>query len=147
MKILGDKWTLLILRDIFNGVRRFDELHAHLGAPRALLTQRLRQLEDDRILTRREYREPGKRTRYEYRLTPKGFDLQHILVALREWGDRHTNPPGKHPWELIEKDSGEQVRLALIRDSDHQVVDNRAVTMRPGPGLKLVKGAKKKKSA
>ena len=142
--MLGDKWTLLILRDVFNGIRRFEELHEHLGAPRALLTRRLRHLEEDGILKRREYREPGTRTRYEYRLTHKGFDLQHILVALREWGDRHTNPPGEHPWDLIEKDTGEHVRLALIRESDHQVVDERAVTMRPGPGARPAKGTKNK---
>jgi DNA-binding HxlR family transcriptional regulator len=146
MKILGDKWTLLILRDAFNGIHRFADFQSHLGIPRALLTRRLRTLEDAGILERREYREPGARPRREYRLTAKGFDLQHILVALREWGDAHVNPPGAYPWELVEKDTGERVRLALVRECDGQVVADRAITARPGPGIRMTRDGKSKRA-
>ena len=87
-------------------------------------------------MEKRPYQEPGERRRYEYRLTAKGIDLQFVLIALREWGDRHVNPPGQHPVDLVEKETQEPVRLQLARASDGQAVSPRNVRVVPGPGFK-----------
>ncbi len=137
MKILGDKWTLLIIRDAFNGIKRFEDFRTHLDIPRALLSRRLRDLEDQGILQREPYREPGKRARHEYILTKKGADLRHILIALKEWGNEYVNGIGAHPLDLVDRDSGEGVKLSLVRESDHRPVDPRRLELRPGPGLRL----------
>jgi len=134
MAIIGVKWSLLILRDLFGGLRRFDDLQAHLGAPRALLSKRLRKLEEAGIVSRVAYRDPGERTRFEYRLTDRGADLRPILIALKEWGDLHVNEPGQEPTELVDKQTGQRVRLALVRDGDGAAVDVRDLRMVPGPG-------------
>ncbi|MCP5368746.1 MAG: helix-turn-helix transcriptional regulator [Hyphomicrobiales bacterium] len=134
MDILGEKWTLLVLRDLFAGVRRFDEMQARLGAPRALLSKRLRRLEDAGIVQRVAYREPGARARHEYRLTDKGKDLNTILVALKEWGDRWVNAPGRAPTDLVDRETGAPVRLALVRGGDGREVTARDLRMVPGPG-------------
>src|SRR5690348_13077097 len=89
VEVLGDRWTMLVLRDVFNGVRRFDDLSRHLGIARDVLTKRLASLVDEGVLERRPYQEPGRRTRYEYRLTQAGLDLRPVLIALIEWGDRY----------------------------------------------------------
>ena len=84
--LVGDKWSMLVLRDVFRGVRRFDELCADLGMSRAVLTERLKRLVDAGVLTRVPYQE--RPVRYEYRLTPMGVELSPMLVALMRWGDR-----------------------------------------------------------
>src|SRR5688500_18965749 len=86
--VLGEKWTLPILRDVFLGIRRFEELQRRLGAPRQVLADRLAGLVDYGVLERREYQEPGQRRRYEYRLTDAGRELFPVLSSLREWGDK-----------------------------------------------------------
>src|ERR1051326_8479167 len=89
LAILGEKWTFIVLRDVFLGIRRFDDFVEHTGIPRQVLTNRLASLVDQGLLRRESYREPGERARHEYRLTEKGIDVYPILVALREWGDRY----------------------------------------------------------
>ena len=135
LQVLGDKWTLLIIRDAFNGIKRFDDFCAQTGAPRAIVTSRLKHLIEAGILQLELYQEPGSRPRQQYVLTTKGLDLQHILIALREWGDSHVNEPGEHPLELVDKDSGESVHLGLVRSSDNTLIDGRYVRLRGGPGL------------
>ncbi|MCW9035248.1 MAG: helix-turn-helix transcriptional regulator [Rhodospirillales bacterium] len=135
MAVLGDKWTLLILRDAINGVSKFDDFQEHLGAPRAMLSKRLDLLEKEGIMEKHPYQVPGERQRFEYKLTPKGWDLQHIMIALMEWGDKHITEPQLRPVELVERDSGEPVRLQLVRKSDNQLVDARNIMNRPGPGI------------
>jgi DNA-binding HxlR family transcriptional regulator len=83
--IIGDRWSLLILRDAFRGIRRFDEFHRDLGIARNLLTDRLNKLVEHGIFDKIAYQE--RPVRYEYRLTPKGIDLSPSLVALMKWGD------------------------------------------------------------
>lgn len=87
--VVGEKWTLLILRDVFRGLNRFSQLEQNLGCPKTLLSQRLRKLVDEGILTKESYREEGQRTRAAYQLTDKGRDLGHILLALQNWGLKH----------------------------------------------------------
>ena len=93
--ILGEKWTFIVLRDVFLGIRRFDDFIEHTGIPRQVLSNRLASLVDQGLLRRESYQEPGERARYEYRLTDKGMDAYPILVALREWGDKYTGRDGR----------------------------------------------------
>lgn len=88
-ELLGDRWTLLILREAFYGVARFDDLQADLQAPRAMLSQRLARLVSEELLQRVPYQEPGGRARFEYRLAPRGRALSIALMALMDYGDRH----------------------------------------------------------
>src|SRR5947209_12110312 len=85
---LGERWTLLVLREAFYGVRRFDDFQHNVGCARNVLSSRLARLVDRGILRREPYREPKSRPRFEYRLTEKGRDLYPILIALMQWGDR-----------------------------------------------------------
>jgi DNA-binding HxlR family transcriptional regulator len=86
LQVVGEKWALLVVRELFLGNRRFDRIAANTGAPRDILTSRLRSLERAGIVTRRPYQERPQR--FEYRLTESGRDLQPVLLALRTWGDR-----------------------------------------------------------
>lgn len=88
LEILGERWTLLIVRDVFNGRRRFDQLQEGLGVARNVLTTRLGRLLEEGILERRAYQQ--RPTRYEYLLTEKGIDLWPVLIAMLDWGDRYT---------------------------------------------------------
>src|SRR5687768_2576423 len=83
---IGDRWTLLIIREAFGGVRRFDDYQAHLEIARNVLTDRLQRLVDTGILEKRAYQD--KPARYEYRLTESGRDLYGIIVNLMAWGDK-----------------------------------------------------------
>jgi DNA-binding HxlR family transcriptional regulator len=93
LEVIGERWTLLVVRDLFLGTRRFDEFQRNLGIARNVLQARLTRLVDAGIVTRTPYQE--RPLRHEYRLTEKGLDLWPVLHALRSWGDRHTEgePP------------------------------------------------------
>src|ERR671930_1495443 len=93
LDIVGEKWTLLILRESFYGLRRFEDLQSAVGCARNVLSARLAKLVDEGILERRPYREPGSRDRHEYVLTEKGLDLFPALIALLQWGDRWQAGP------------------------------------------------------
>lgn len=133
MDILGDRWTMLVLREVFNGVRRFDEIQSHLGISRSVLTDRLTRLIDDGVLERQPYREPGDRQRYEYRLTDMGKDLQTLLVALMDFGDRWLGDEGP-PVIVRHADCGSPVHARLVCDDEHLVARRRDVYMDVGPG-------------
>ena len=92
LSIVGERWTLLVVREVALGVRRFDELQAATSAPRAVLSDRLRRLIDAGVLEPRAYHVPGSRTRQEYGLTAAGLDLLPVLSALSDWGERHLSP-------------------------------------------------------
>jgi DNA-binding HxlR family transcriptional regulator len=130
LSVVGEKWSLLVLREAFFGVRRFADFQRVLGAPRAVLTDRLATLVDEEILRRVPYQDEGERQRHEYRLTQKGIDLYPTLVALMQWGDRYLSD-GDVPVELEHKDCGASVRLALVCDAGHEVSGAREV--RPVP--------------
>ncbi|AYZ32221.1 helix-turn-helix domain-containing protein [Serratia sp. FDAARGOS_506] len=118
--LLGDRWTLLILREAFYGVRRFEELRENIGASRQALSGRLNVMVQQELLTKRAYREPGERERYEYVLTSKGRSLGPILVALMAWGHQHILHDTPHV-QLVNKHSGLPVQLALM-DTQGNVV-------------------------
>jgi DNA-binding HxlR family transcriptional regulator len=135
LAVLGDRWTLLVLREAFNGVRRFEELQRRLGIARDVLTVRLNRLVEEGVLARVPYREPGRRERHEYRLTAKGVDAYPVLVALMAWGDRHEADPEGPPVELEHAGCGALVH-AELRCEDGHAVDVREVRARPGPGAR-----------
>ncbi len=101
LELIGERWTLLILRDVFRGKRRFDEIQASLGVARNVLTARLQRLVDEGILERRPYSEHPPR--HEYFLTEKGLDLWPILVAMLGWGDRHLAGEMGPPMQIVHK--------------------------------------------
>ena len=87
--VLGERWTFLILREAFLGVSRFAEFRDRLGVAPDVLTDRLSTLVDYGVMERAPYQEPGSRSRFGYRLTPAGRELQVVLASLQQWGDQH----------------------------------------------------------
>jgi DNA-binding HxlR family transcriptional regulator len=136
VEVLGDRWTVLVLRDVFNGVRRFDDLQRHLGVARDVLTKRLAALVDEGVLERRPYREPGTRTRYEYRLTQAGLELRPVLLALIEWGDRYRAEPDGPPVMLLHDECGTPVHVALECEEGHRIEARTRLRLVPGPGAR-----------
>ncbi|MFB7026507.1 MULTISPECIES: winged helix-turn-helix transcriptional regulator [unclassified Streptomyces] len=137
LDMVGEKWTLLILRDAFNGVRRYDEFRRHLGLSEAVLADRLRKLVAAEVLRAEPYREPGARTRYEYRLTSKGVDLWPVLLALKQWGDVHAEAPGGPVLDVRHTDCGAPVRVVVQCEGEERAaLSARDVTVRPGPGAR-----------
>jgi DNA-binding HxlR family transcriptional regulator len=130
LAVVGEKWSLLVLREAFFGVRRFADFQRVLGAPRAVLTDRLATLVDEGILRRVPYQAEGERQRHEYRLTQKGIDLYPTLVALMQWGDRYL-AEGDAAVELEHRDCGSPVHLELRCEGGHTLSGAREV--RPVP--------------
>ena len=136
LAVIGDRWTILVLREVFNGLRRFDEIQRHLGIPRPILSDRLRRLTEEGVLIRTEYREPGQRARHEYRLTATGLELQTVLLALMEWGDRHPAVPGGAARVVRHRDCGAPLHVQLVCDAGHVVTSPRDVVGAEGPGAR-----------
>ncbi len=136
MEVLGERWTFVVLREVFNGIRRFDDMRRHTGIPRQVLTNRLTLLVDQDVLRREAYREPGQRARHEYRLTEKRFALFPVMVAVAQWGDRYLADPDGPPIEFVHRDCGSPVEVRLRCADGHEVDEPRAVLGRPGPGVR-----------
>jgi DNA-binding HxlR family transcriptional regulator len=136
--VIGEKWTFLVLREVFNGVRRFDDMRRRTQAPRQILSDRLSRLVSDGMLRRVPYQEQGQRSRHEYRLTTKGMDLYPVLVALMEWGDRYATGQAGSQVHLTHRDCGEPVQLRLTCAAGHQLDSAREVTPLPGPGARKI---------
>ncbi|MEV0586605.1 helix-turn-helix domain-containing protein [Nonomuraea sp. NPDC050310] len=135
--IVGEKWTFLVLREAFSGVRRFADMQAMTGAPRQVLSARLARLVDEGLMRKVPYREPGQRQRDEYRLTDKGRDLYPLLVALMHWGDRYLADPEGPPVVLTHRDCGAPIEQVFRCAEGHEVPGPREVTPEPGTGAKL----------
>jgi len=104
LSVVGDRWALLVLRDCFLGVRRFEDFQRRLGVSRHVLAERLRKLVADGVLELRPYSE--RPPRHEYRLTAKGRDLQAVLLAMVAWGDRHMPSPAGPPRRFLHRACG-----------------------------------------
>ena len=106
LAVIGDRWTLMILRDAFLGVRRFEVFQARLGISRSIVTERLNTLVAEGVLERRPYQD--RPIRHEYRLTDKGLDLHPVIMAIVDWGDRHyagaAGPPIPGPHQRRGRD-------------------------------------------
>ena len=131
LAVVGEKWSLLVLREAFLGVRRFADFQRHLGAPKAVLTDRLATLVEQGILTRVPYQAEGERQRVEYRLTTKGLDLYPTLVALMQWGDTYLADDGIAPVALEHRDCGSPVHLTFRCEDGHEISGPREVTAVP----------------
>jgi DNA-binding HxlR family transcriptional regulator len=132
LEVVGERWSLLIVRDVLLGLRRFDELQAHLGIARNVLHTRLQRLTDTGVLERRCYQKHPPR--YEYRLTDKGLDLWPAIVALMQWGDRHARPRGGVPVVLEHRNCGGDVDEHRICARCGARLSARDVRALPGPG-------------
>jgi DNA-binding HxlR family transcriptional regulator len=139
--VIGDTWTVLVLRDIGHGVRRFDDLATHLGIARNVLTRRLAALVDAGVVDRVPYREPGRRTRHEYRLTGAGRDLMPVLVAMMAWGDRHRAGPDGPPMRVEHAACGAPVQVELRCAEGHRLDPEDRLRTLPGPGARRVSAA------
>ena len=129
LEVVGERWTLLIVRDASGGSRRFDEFQESLGISRNVLAERLGRLVEEGVLRRVLYQE--RPARYEYQLTEKGRDLHLALAGLRQWGDRYLSD--KPPTLLRSKADGRPVIAALIpKGQAHLPVEE--VELVPGPG-------------
>ena len=141
LDIVGEKWTFLVLREAFYGIRRFADFHRALGCARNLLTTRLRTLVEEGILSREPYHEPGHRVRFEYRLTAKGQELFPALVALMRWGDAWTCDAAGPPVEVLHRGCGRPVSVELRCADGHGHLSARDTEAIPGPGAKPAKTA------
>lgn len=132
LAVLGDRWTLLVLRDAFTGVRRFEEFEASLGIARRVLSERLALLVKEDVLRKVAYQE--RPTRYEYRLTEKGLALYPAIISLVHWGDRFyagaEGPPVIHAHTRC----GHDFRPVLTCSECGEPLDAREVTIRTRPG-------------
>ena len=136
LDVIGDRWSLLVLREVFHGVCRFAGLQARLGVARNVLSQRLATLVEQGVLERVPYQEPGSRPRSEYRLTPKGQDLCPVLMALAEYGDRWLADPEGPPAVLTHRDCGAPVHLETACEAGHRVTSARELRTVAGPGAR-----------
>lgn len=130
LEAVGERWTLLIVREALLGVHRFDELQSDLGIARNVLQARLGRLLEHGILERRLYRERPER--YEYHLTDKGLDLWPAVVALMHWGDKHGRLPGGPPVRLEHRGCGGAVDAHRICTDCGQRLGPRDVWALPG---------------
>jgi DNA-binding HxlR family transcriptional regulator len=131
LAVIGDRWTVLVLRDIFRGVHRFSELQDDLGIARNLLSARLAKLVAAGVLEKVPYQD--RPVRYEYRLTDKGRDLSPSLIALMGWGDRWMSN-GQPPTVLIHDQCGTPLEQRVECPTCDQDINPRAIRSRPGPG-------------
>ena len=120
LEVVSTRSALLILREAFYGTTRFDDFAERVGISEPVTAARLRELVDQGLLEREDYREPGQRTRRQYRLTEKGAELFPVLVALMQWGDHWLDDRGG-PIELLHRDCGEAVSVELRCAAGHHV--------------------------
>jgi DNA-binding HxlR family transcriptional regulator len=131
--LLGDRWTLVILRQAFNGIKYFDEFQSSLDISRSLLSDRLGTLVEEGVLRREPYKDEN-RTRDRYRLTEKGLDLYPVLMALKQWGDKYMAEEGcfvitRH------RDCGGEISINVGCERCGAEVCARDAYAEPGPGL------------
>ena len=132
LEAIGDRWAILVLRDLLLGLSRYDDLQASTGIPTTTLAKRLKHLEAHGLVERVRYQDRPPRD--EYRLTRKGRDLWKVTTALREWGDRwDASGFGAAPLELVDRETGRDLRLALVDPDTGRAVPPGRVHLRPGP--------------
>jgi DNA-binding HxlR family transcriptional regulator len=134
LSVIGDRWTLLILRDAFLGTRRFEAYQASLGITRHRLADRLAKLVKHGVLRRERYN--NRPPRFEYRLTEKGHDLYGVIVAIAGWGDTHMPPRKGPPVERVHKRCGRVTTLRLTCAHCGDVVTARDMTARAAPAYR-----------
>lgn len=131
LEVVGEWWSMLILRDAFLGVTRFDQFQERLGISRNILSQRLSRLVDEGILDKLAYSEHPPR--YDYRLTAKGRDLWPLLTAMRQWGDKYAAPEGP-PLQVLHKGCGKVSQAVMTCSVCGERLNARDVRAVAGPG-------------
>jgi DNA-binding HxlR family transcriptional regulator len=132
VSVIGDRWTLLILRDCFLRVRRFEEFQARLGVTRPILASRLRKLVKSFVLAKVPYQE--RPMRYEYRLTPKGLDLYPIVLSIVHWGDVHMSGRKGRPLLHRHLACGKDFDPVMVCSECGEPLDPRRIHVHHGPG-------------
>jgi len=135
--ILGERSTLLVIREVLTGIRRFEDMRVRTAIPRQVLADRLRLLVQHGILRKEPYQPPGQRARHEYCPTDKGLALYPVVVAMAQWGDRYLADPEGPPLQFEHRDCGAKVDVTLDCAHGHEVSDPRQVIPQPGPGAHL----------
>jgi DNA-binding HxlR family transcriptional regulator len=138
LEVVGERWSLLIVRTVMHGNRRFSEMRGSLGIARNVLAARLQRLLDEGILERRAYSESPPR--YEYFLTEKGLDLWPALIDLFHWGERYSPSPSGPERLIIHKECGGAVGERGICESCGKILTARDAKQVPGPGAKAAVG-------
>src|SRR5262245_24391100 len=131
LEVVGEWWSMLIVRDAFLGVSRFDQFQERLGISRNILNQRLNRLVSNGVLRRVPYQHHPPR--HDYRLTGKGLDLWPVLTAMRQWGDTYAAPDGP-PLELVHRDCGQVCGAVMTCSACGKPVGPRNVQAVPGRG-------------
>lgn len=131
LEVVGEWWSLLIVRDAFLGVTRFDDFQSRLGISRNILTQRLARLVETGVLVKVPYSE--RPPRFEYRLTDKGRDLWPVLTTMRQWGDKYAAPNGP-PLQVIHEECGQISEAQLVCSACGEAIGPGDVEAMPGPG-------------
>lgn len=139
LEVIGERWSLLIVRSVMHGNRRFSEMQTSLGIARNVLSARLDRLVEEDILERRAYMESPPR--HEYFLTEKGLDLWPALIALLHWGDRYSPSPDGPRRLIVHKKCGGTVSERGICESCGKVLTARDARQVPGPGAATVAGS------
>ncbi|HEY8466862.1 MAG TPA: winged helix-turn-helix transcriptional regulator, partial [Solirubrobacterales bacterium] len=134
LELIGERWTLLVIRDVLMGNRRFEGIQRSLGVARNVLSNRLQRLVDEGILERRAYQDHP--ARYEYLLTEKGLDLWPVLVAMIGWGDKYLAGPEGPPVLILHKECGGRVNDRRICERCGAQLEVRDAYAVPGPGAK-----------
>jgi DNA-binding HxlR family transcriptional regulator len=130
LEVIGEWWSLMVVREIFFGRHRFEEMHEDLGIARNTLTNRLNRLVDEGVLERRTYSESGRRA--EYHLTQAGRDLHHVIIALLEWGNR-WRPLAGGPATVLIHSCGHETTPVLACEHCHEEIRTQDLRMAPGP--------------
>jgi len=134
LETIGERWTLLIVRDLFLGVRRFDDLQRDLGIARNVLRDRLNRLVDEGVVRRRRYQERPER--FEYVLTEKGVDLWPVLHSVMSWGDRYAAPEAGPATVVEHRGCGGRIDDRRVCEACGTAVGPHDVKARPGPGAR-----------
>jgi DNA-binding HxlR family transcriptional regulator len=145
LDVLGDWWTLLLIREAFLGTRRFADFEANLEISKNVLTDRLDRLTQHGVFVRIDAGQHGRR--YEYALTQKGKDLITVLTALREWGDRWIFGEGNEPLLVFDRRTGRPVPPLRIRGEDGAPLGSRELEVRVGPGVARARSDSSKRHA
>ncbi len=131
LQLIGDRWTLLIIRDAFYGVTRFQDFHQSIGLAKNVLSDRLTKLVDGGVLKTVPV---GEGSWNEYRLTPMGRDLLPALLALMQWGDRWVNQPDNIPVKIVDQRTGRLISHIAVHDAKGKPMDARHLAFKAGPG-------------
>lgn len=132
LNLLGDSWTLMIVREALYGATRFSEIQANTGIAKNLLASRLIHLVEQGVLEKENTGENG--TRYEYKITTKGQSLNTIMIAMHQWGNEHEFHSGNEPVLLIDTKTGNELEKMLPRRLNGEIVNDQDIELQAGPG-------------